>query len=131
MTTKHCSMCAKAKPEKAFGRNRSTATGLQTYCRTCRKKRRKANCESKCDRYGLAPAEATAMMLIPLCQGCGYQFSNDHELKFDHCHDAGHVRGVLCHFCNMACAGKVNECLPRLRGCIAYLERDLARNEQN
>jgi hypothetical protein len=30
----------------------------------------------------------------------------------------------VCQLCNIAMAGPADECIDRLRGCIAYLERD-------
>ena len=44
------------------------------------------------------------------------------KLSVDHCHDGGHVRGLLCNDCNLAVGyGKSPEVL---RAAAQYLERD-------
>lgn len=70
------------------------------------------------------------MLLIPVCQACGAPLPDSYSQKFDHCHEGGHFRGVLCHPCNMACAGNSEDTIVRLHGCIGYLARDLERTSE-
>ena len=53
------------------------------------------------------------------------EFAHTGDERIDHCHENGHVRGVLCNRCNIAASGRSEEAIPRLRGLVAYLERDL------
>lgn len=34
------------------------------------------------------------------CEICGVSFSDQVKICIDHCHDSGHVRGLLCGKCN-------------------------------
>ena len=63
-------------------------------------KRRKANIVNHYKKqYGLTVDEATKMKQRG-CDICGAKLGM--ELCIDHDHSTGHVRGVLCHHCNLA-----------------------------
>lgn len=54
-------------------------------------------------RYGLSEEEVRAMMEVEHCQICERALNNgkgNEGRVFDHCHDSGKVRGVLCNQCN-------------------------------
>lgn len=78
-------------------------------------------------RYGLTKDEVRAFLDVPVCQSCGLPFLEGGDQCIDHCHELGHVRGVVCHSCNNAFRGPAGEAMVRLLGCIEYLRRDLER----
>jgi hypothetical protein len=67
-------------------------------------------------QYGLAVDEVNDLLRTG-CQVCG---SSD-NLRIDHCHNTGDVRGCLCHGCNVA-LGFVAEDSDRLRQLANYID---------
>ena len=55
-------------------------------------------------RYGLTRETYAALLIAALgqCAICG---SRENTLCIDHCHQTGHVRGLLCGNCNRALGG--------------------------
>lgn len=138
-----CPKCGEVKPVSDYGyRTGPRSDELNTYCKPCRReaerlgkiRRRKADpllasATRAAEKYAITRDEALAFLLVPCCQACGGVLDQgDHRV--DHCHDLGHVRGVLCHSCNVACAGQQAECIRRLSACIDYLSRDLERQRE-
>lgn len=135
LTEKRCSKCGETKPVSEFHRDRRNKSGLQSQCRNCHKDSQKAykrrvghSVIRRSEKYGLTTYEiANSWQHIPVCQACGAELSDSFAMKFDHCHEVGHLRGVLCHPCNMACQGRSDEAAKRLAKCIDYLVRDMER----
>jgi len=136
--TKRCSACEQSLPIAAFHKNRSTPDGLQWQCKSCRSASERArltvpeNRKRKRElfvrwKYRTDEFLANNLLTVPVCQSCGVEFVHLGDERVDHCHKNGHVRGVLCHRCNTAASGTSEDAIPRLRGLIAYLERDLER----
>lgn len=134
--TKWCPKCNRSLPPSAYNKNRSKTSGLDSYCRSCRRaaeRARSAVPENKRRKreyfvqwkYGADEIFANRLLRVPVCQSCGLEFDLAGDERIDHCHEHGHVRGVLCQRCNVAACGPAEEAIPRLRGLIAYLERDL------
>ena len=134
--TKRCPKCKRSLPLTEFSKNRSRPDGLQVWCKSCSVsivQTWKADPENKArqreynikNRYGTDDFLANRLLRVPVCQSCGMEFAHTGDERIDHCHENGHVRGVLCNRCNIAASGRSEEAIPRLRGLIAYLERDL------
>jgi len=140
---KRCPSCGEDKPISAFGKRAKTPDGLNWHCRecVCRKVRESQCRKRKADpilyrakkvalNYKVSVDEVFAFWQVPNCQCCGKPLV-DSDLRIDHCHNLGHVRGVVCHLCNIAMSGEHGECMSRLSRAIQYLSRDLERqNEQ-
>ena len=132
---KRCPRCDRLLPLEEFGTNRSNKDGLQHYCKACHRRsvsesKAKAGNRSEKHRaykYKLTVQEVHEYAAIPCCQACGKVFETDHQQKFDHCHEGGHMRGVLCHKCNIAISGSADEALARMMACRDYLIRDMER----
>lgn len=57
------------------------------------------------------------------CGLCGEKFVGGYKaMQVDHCHDTGHVRGILHRGCNQM-LGHAKDSIPRLMRAILYLER--------
>lgn len=134
--TKWCPQCKRSLPLSAYTKDRSKTSGLRSHCKSCRRVRRareRAVPENRARqreyqikwKYGTDEVFANRLLKVPVCQSCGMEFSSAGDERIDHCHENGHVRGVLCHRCNMAAIGTSEEAIHRLRGLIAFLERDL------
>jgi hypothetical protein len=41
----------------------------------------------------------------------------------DHCHETGEIRGILCHYCNLA-LGNVGDNIHKLEGLVKYLNKN-------
>ena len=134
--TKRCSSCKQSLPVAAFHKNCWRPDGLHNQCKSCRRigmLARGAQPETNARkrqsaiqwRYGADEFFANRLLKVPVCQSCGAKFAGCSDHRIDHCHENGHVRGVLCQRCNVAASGTSEEAIPRLRGLIAYLERDL------
>jgi len=130
--------CGRTLPVSQFYRNWRVSDGRGAYCKECDNKRRtswaRANpylesVHARSVRYGISCDQAAAFMDVPVCQSCGDKFNSSHSQKFDHCHELGHVRGVICNACNMACAGTSKIAIDRLQRCIEYLRRDIEREQ--
>lgn len=137
--TKVCSGCELEKPLSHFSNRKSSADGKQGECKSCRLQRGRnykrklraldpvcASAMKAAEKYDITKDEAIHFLLVPCCQACGAPLDQGGH-RIDHCHDLGHVRGVLCHPCNVACAGPSDEAAKRLSGCVEYLTRDVER----
>ncbi len=67
------------------------------------------------------------------CAGCEAQFSGDDsgvQIKIDHCHASGVVRGLLCHSCNVA-LGWARDNSRTLRRLAGYLDATQTKKAGN
>lgn len=108
---KVCRRCLVRLPVDAFGKKLKYVTEM---CKPCR------GIDIRCKAYGLTRDEVIDLMKRS-CDVCGVRATGK-EQHIDHCHEEGHVRGVLCSNCNTA-LGLVKDDVEVLRGLIAYLER--------
>ncbi len=90
-------------------------TGKRWQCRT-----QKNESKSKYTKrsHGLTDEQARRMKAGASCAICG----SLEDLKVDHCHETGEIRGVLCHHCNVA-LGHMRDDPERLRKAADYLEK--------
>ena len=86
-------------------------------------KKRLSN-ELAAKKYGITVDQVLELRSFPSCQCCGAGLRDDPNHKhIDHCHDSGDVRGIVCRACNLTLQGTHDECVMRLKSCLAYLER--------
>lgn len=133
---KRCSKCERDLPRTEFYARAKSNDGLQAWCKACSlqsvKKYQAKQGKSlvhRMTRYDLTEEEVRAFLLVPACQACGSAFASESDMRFDHCHQHGHVRGVLCHRCNITCIGDAEEAVIRMEVCRDYLLRDLEREQ--
>jgi hypothetical protein len=80
--------------------------------------------QMRAKRYGLAPGEFDAMLAAQngRCAICRTRTPGGKGWAVDHCHDEGHVRGILCPQCNTG-IGLLRHDSEILRAALAYLGR--------
>ncbi len=142
---KQCAHCKESLPVSCFSKALKMKSGLDSYCRDCKKKMRDANIENRRvaarnswhkhkakyrprkrahrlrSEFGLSLAEYDQMfeMQDGNCKICGLPEINK-RLAVDHCHKTDKIRGLLCGRCNTT-LGRVEENTETLWNMIEYL----------
>ncbi len=143
---KTCTKCKVEKPLEEFSADHQHRDGKRSHCKECIRKYRAANPEKareyrrrhpekyrkrvrlgrhlKC-RYGLSLEQRNKLLTRQggKCAVCGKKFDDKRKPHVDHCHDAGHVRGLLCINCNLA-EGYFQRDPRNVRRLLAYMERN-------
>lgn len=70
-------------------------------------------------RYRITDDELAFILSEACCEICGRD-GEERKLSVDHCHDKGHIRGLLCHHCN-AGLGFFGDDVISLHNAIQYL----------
>lgn len=124
---KRCSCCGAEKNGSDFSRDRGAADGLYQACRDCQAERVRA---SKYRRFGYKRGDYGKMLASQggKCAICHRDESDSRRsLHVDHCHETGHIRGLLCGRCNTAIG--LFEHSPRgLRRAADYIVHSLLRH---
>lgn len=124
---KYCASCKETKPLTEFPRNRSTSSGLATYCKPCHNAR---GAEAKKRLYGGTRhyhlkrrsgigADEVERMVAEQGGVCAICLTAE-PVHVDHCHATGKVRSILCFNCNQA-LGNVRDRVDVLSAAIDYL----------
>ncbi|MFF0498545.1 endonuclease domain-containing protein [Nocardia aobensis] len=113
---KHCPSCAELKAYAEFYADNRSTSGLSAWCKTC------TNYEQKARKYGLSIDEVRELASAANCEACGREFTDVSEAFFDHDHETGQFRAILCHQCNSA-LGLMGEDPMKLRALADYAER--------
>ena len=75
--------------------------------------------------YSLTLDEVIELAKVAHCQSCGCELSeetSDAARHFDHCHETGAFRGILCSRCNRA-LGLLDDDPVKLQALINYLKK--------
>ncbi len=137
--TKMCSNCLEEKQITEFSIYPSYRGRRISWCKSCKNSYQKIYRESnrikistqRCNyrikkKYGLSPDDYKIMHESQggLCaaNNC-LETTHGGRLSVDHDHSTGKVRGLLCHECNLA-LGRAGDSIEKLKGLIAYLERN-------
>ena len=105
---KPCSECGKGKRLKTH-----------TLCSECNSIR------IAMSAYNITKEEATDLRAQDHCDACGRskeEAATERSFHIDHCHEGGHVRGVLCSYCNTALGMMLDDPI-RIRKLEMYLNR--------
>lgn len=142
-----CVTCKILLPYESFSRKANSKLGYSTKCKKCHneyvrtvwypKNKEKQKNSSKLwktknqDRVLATRYRVDEFTLKDLknkannrCEVC---FSTE-NLRIDHCHKTGTVRGLLCNSCNV-CLGFVKDDIERLKALITYLSREAKVSE--
>ena len=98
--------------------------GLSQQRDTAEYKRYQRECFDR-HKYSLEPQHKQALIDAQenSCAICGYKFGQKvGDMKVDHCHNSGDVRGLLCDHCNRG-LGFFRDNQDNLKKAISYLAR--------
>ena len=146
---KTCSICKEEKELDKFNKRKERKDGYESRCKECQKAtreanpnyketQRKANAKQDAKRkgkrwgyhlsktYGLSEESYYKMYEEQdgRCAICDKKENKEeHYGKFvvDHCHNTGHVRGLLCNQCNLM-IGNAKDDTTTLNNAIKYLK---------
>lgn len=100
---KQCTRCKNLKPETDFYERKERKSGLQSWCKNCKKAHHYLKYDLK--KYGLT-AERYNEMLKSQFGRCFICLENEPRsgarLAVDHSHVTGRIRSLLCSRCNAA-----------------------------
>jgi hypothetical protein len=158
MQNKVCTKCKVEKAIKDFHKDSSRVDGLANKCKQCRCKhynleskncracgdlfylnnlaKAQVYCGSVCQRsflmYGISEYKIEDLLISQdyKCGICKVDIQNKYNI--DHCHNTGHVRGLLCTQCNSA-IGLLRDNVSILNSAINYLNafESIKPNEVN
>jgi hypothetical protein len=140
---KHCTGCSRTLPLEAFGRNRRLPGGRQYQCKDCLRRytvrwyhARKAEDSAWYEAF-LAEAKRRKLartlrhydvsretydaLYRAGCGICGDPPNGRSRYAFDHDHETGKFRGLLCSRCNLGIGNFLDD-PARLRRAADYLE---------
>jgi Autographiviridae endonuclease VII len=115
-----CPQCgATGRLKELYYRCRAAPSGFASPCKNCADKA--SVVRNYAHRRGITRDESKRLWRLAncACQLCGRQLSEG-AFKVDHDHAGGHIRGILCHRCNIV-LGLVGDSQPLLRAAIAYI----------
>lgn len=90
------------------------------------KQAKKSNNKARYTKYGITEERYLELFTIQggRCAICGtHQANLARSLAIDHCHSKGHVRGLLCHKCNLL-LGFANDDEQILLAAVNYLRTE-------
>ena len=120
-----CKDCNKYLPVSAFYKN---STSKSTLCKLCSHKRaaRYNKTIYRYKKYGITEEFFSNMLQSQnnACAICNRDFIGGTDIKIDHDHKTGQVRGLLCHNCNTG-LGHFKDNIKIFQSTIKYLENGI------
>lgn len=112
MSSKTCNQCGVEKPLSEYSFRPDSVDGLRQVCKPCMSEGHRLR------KYGIDHKSYHA--LVDSQQGKCAICHEDKLLVVDHDHTTGHIRGLLCHSCNMG-LGLFHDDLDKVRAAEGYL----------
>lgn len=126
--SKTCGACGLAKPSLDFGLDKRNADQLRNNCLACAGKPTTDQLRARSLRfhYGMTVEEYDALLtaqggVCAVCKAGPPTEGRQKYLAVDHCHQDGHVRGLLCNSCNTA-LGLLGDDVDRINALAEYLK---------
>ena len=111
--SRECSRCGLTKEHQEF---KKTHKWTSYVCKEC------VNEYSRAWRFNITIEELRDLLNVDLCEICEEPFPKGKKY-IDHCHEGGHIRGILCNQCNTA-LGKIERKPEMLGNILSYLLKD-------
>ena len=129
---KYCPKCDQVLPLDRFSRNKSTANGYESHCRSCRSRAGNRVALDRMNetrflrRYGITVEQRDALLRDQggKCAICKRPLTRP---CLDHDHATGRARGLLCQQCNTL-IGMSRDTVAILQAAISYLEEHRGQN---
>ena len=125
-----CKTCSVYKPLTDYYLNELNTTRRDCTCKDCKKKqRRKTHLMSS---YGITEEDYDKMFQDQngCCAMCGrHQSEFNKRLAVDHNHKTGHIRGLLCTFCNSRVLKHFGDRKHIAEGLVKYLMKSLKEDK--
>ncbi len=131
-----CTRCKETKAITEFYRAAQNKSGYQSICKSCHLARQRtyrkghpqpSNVEQHLwYRYKMRGSEYEAMVirqknLCAICKKPPATSGRHIRLQVDHCHETGHIRGLLCNSCNNA-LGRFGDSIEGIQRVLDYLK---------
>lgn len=132
--THYCKECHRITVKEGRMRRLGTALtlpskpkGRRVFRRSFKEDSRRKFHSTILRKYGVRPTDFAQLLIAQSgrCAGCAEALTRP---DIDHCATTGRVRGLLCHWCNLAIGLAKEECAT-LRRLAAYLEANAATAE--
>jgi hypothetical protein len=117
---KRCSNCGCEKTLDNYYKRGGDRNDYQNTCKDCSRKRAASSQKHRNikHRYGISVSEYDSIMKPAVeCEICG----NTEKLVYDHDHNTGQHRGVICTHCNKA-LGLLGDNIDGVQAALDYLE---------
>ncbi len=138
---KTCPKCKKTKNLNDFYKDSSNPYGYHCHCKDCKKpytikwwkKNPHKNREYTLKKYGITEKQYLLMLKkqgdrCALCKRPASQFKRN--LDVDHNHITGHIRGILCNFCNHRIMKHFNDDKKLYRKIVRYLTKAIKLDKE-
>lgn len=118
VVSKRCNGCYQYYPPDRFQKSSHSRYGLSPQCKDC------SWAASHLRKYGITLEERAVMLDEQQCRCaiCGGDIRD--ESTMDHCHAQGHVRALLCRWCNMG-LGSFKDDPWRMRRAAEFVEEHI------
>lgn len=127
---KVCTSCKREKKLTEFYKDARKRDGRTAQCKKCRSKKYDRTPAKRCAnlryRYGISLEEFEFKLAEQggACALCAKKYiKGNNRFHVDHCHENGHIRGILCHDCNTA-LGKLGDTVESIEKVLEYLKSD-------
>ena len=123
MSVSNCRKCGESKPQEEFP-FRADSGKYRTQCKVCYKKYMRNQHFLRTYNISMQDVEEMLDKQDGKCLICEDTLCLEFQKKqahVDHCHENGHVRGILCQLCNHG-LGSFRDNINSLKKAITYLE---------
>ncbi len=126
-----CVLCNRKLPIAQFAKNKSAKYGISKVCKDCKQVQNR-NSHLK-NNYGISIEQFDEMLKLQngTCAICGKKAEKEkRKLCVDHNHKTGHIRGLLCNFCNSKLLKYIKDRKFLVIKMVSYLQKALVEDKE-